>query len=449
MVFYGILTKHYVFTKFLFFKMKTCCFCEVFILQSENLLFLEIINVILRMRYFNMIKRKQYLEKLEKLKDQQIIKVITGVRRCGKSTLFLQFQNHLRECGVSEEQIININFEDISFEHLLDYKLLYGYLEKKLIPQKMTYIFLDEIQTVPEFQKAINSLFLKKNIDIYITGSNAHMLSGELATLLSGRYIEIGMLPLSFQEFYELVGGDLRDTWNLYFRKGGFPYIADINDNDIRRDYLEGLYNTVLLKDIIARKNFQNVALLKSIVSFLFDNIGNIVSSKKISDTLTSFGRKTTSITVERYINALTEAFILYKVGRYDIKGKQHLKSLEKYYLVDISLRHLLLGDRNADIGHILENIVFLELIRRGYHVSIGKVGDLEIDFIAERDDDKIYYQVSATILDENTFARELAPLLKTNDSYPKYIISMDEVPLSKDGIKQVNIIDFLLNDHR
>ena len=345
-----------------------------------------------------MVKRKQYLKKLRKLKDQQVIKVITGVRRCGKSTLFLQFQEYLRECDVTDEQIIHVNFEDMAFEYLLDYKALYAYIEKKLISEKMTYVFLDEIQAVPEFQKAVNSLFLKKNIDIYITGSNAYMLSGELATLLSGRYIEIGMLPLSFQEYYELVSGDLRDAWNLYFRNGGFPYIAPITDADIRRDYLEGLYNTVLLKDIVARKNFQDIPLLKSVTKFLFDNIGNIVSSKKISDSLTSYGRKTTSVTVEKYINALTEAFILYKVSRYDIKGKQHLKSLEKYYLVDVSLRRLLLGDKNTDIGHILENIVYLELIRRGYYVSIGKVGDLEIDFIAERDGHKTYYQVAATI---------------------------------------------------
>ena len=394
-----------------------------------------------------MIKRSQYLDKLKKLKDQQIIKVVTGVRRCGKSTLLLQFQDHLQECGITPSQIITINFEDIAFESLLDYKTLYSYIEEKLNPETTTYIFLDEVQIVPAFQKAINSLFLKKNVDIYITGSNAYMLSGELATLLSGRYIEIAMLPLSFKEYYELIGGDLRNTWNSYFRNGGFPYIANTSDDDIRGDYLEGLYNTVLLKDIVARKNFQDIPLLKSIVRFLFDNIGNIVSSKKISDSLTSFGRKTTSITVEKYINALTEAFILYKVGRYDVKGKQHLKSLEKYYLVDISLRRLLLGDKNVDIGRILENIVYLELIRRGYHVYIGKVGDLEIDFIAEKGSDKIYYQVSATILDSHTFAREIAPLRKTKDSYPKYIISMDELSVEEDGIKQLNIIDFLLDN--
>ncbi len=392
-----------------------------------------------------MIQRKQYLEKLKKMQDKQIIKVITGVRRCGKSTLFMQFREYLKECGIEETQIIAINFEDIAYEHLLDYKALYAYLLERLHPEKMTYIFLDEIQAVSEFQKTVDSLFIKDKVDIYITGSNAHMLSGELATLLSGRYIELQMLPLSFAEYYELVGGNSRDAWNVYFRNGGFPYTAQIEEQDILKDYLAGIYHTVLLKDIVARKKIQDVSLLESVIKFLFDNIGNIVSSKKIADSLTSFGRKTTSITVENYIKALMESFILYKANRYDIKGKQHLKSLEKYYLVDVGLRRLLIGDKNKDIGHILENIVYLELIRRGYAVSIGKVGDLEIDFVAESGDDRIYYQVSASVLDPNTFSREITPLKKIADHYPKYIISMDEISMSEDGIKQINVVDFLL----
>lgn len=392
-----------------------------------------------------MVQRKQYLEKLKKMQDKQIIKVITGVRRCGKSTLFMQFREYLKECGIEETQIIAINFEDIAYEHLLDYKALYAYLLERLHPEKMTYIFLDEIQAVSEFQKAVDSLFIKDKVDIYITGSNAHMLSGELATLLSGRYIELQMLPLSFAEYYELVGGNSRDAWNVYFRNGGFPYTAQIEEQDILKDYLAGIYHTVLLKDIVARKKIQDVSLLESVIKFLFDNIGNIVSSKKIADSLTSFGRKTTSITVENYIKALMESFILYKANRYDIKGKQHLKSLEKYYLVDVGLRRLLIGDKNTDIGHILENIVYLELIRRGYAVSIGKVGDLEIDFVAESGDDRIYYQVSASVLDPNTFSREITPLKKIADHYPKYIISMDEISMSEDGIKQINVVDFLL----
>lgn len=394
---------------------------------------------------FIIVERKQYIEKLKKMKDKEIIKVITGIRRCGKSTLLMMFRSYLKECGVANKQIISINFEDIAYEHLLDYRKLHDYVLNLIIPGEMTYIFLDEVQNVPQFQKAVDSLFIKNNVDLYITGSNAQMLSGELATLLSGRYIEINMLPLSFSEYYEMVGGDKRDAWSNYFTNGGFPYSATIEEDDIRRDYLTGIYNTVLLKDVVARKRISDIPLLESVVKFLFDNIGNIVSSKKIADSLTSYGRKTTSATVENYIEALTSAFILYKASRYDIKGKQHLKSLEKYYLVDIGLRRMLLGDKNADIGHILENIVYLELIKRGYSVNIGKVDDKEIDFIAMIGGDKIYYQVSASILDPATFEREIAPLKKVPDNYPKFILSMDNFPIDDEGIKQINIIDFLL----
>ncbi|MGV8907253.1 MAG: ATP-binding protein [Acetobacterium sp.] len=392
-----------------------------------------------------MVQRKQYMEKLKKMKDKKIIKVITGIRRCGKSTLLLMFRTYLKECGIEDNQIISVNFEDLANEHLLDYRKLHEYVTKLLIPGKMTYVFLDEVQNVPQFQKAVDSLFIKNDVDVYITGSNAQMLSGELATLLSGRYIEISMLPLSFAEYYEMVGGDQRDAWNRYFKNGGFPYTAAIEDEDIRRDYLMGIYNTVLLKDVVARKRISDIPLLESVIKFLFDNIGNIVSSKKIADSLTSYGRKTTSVTVENYVEALTSAFILYKVNRYDVKGKQHLKSLEKYYLVDIGLRRMLLGDKNADIGHILENIVYLELLRRGYTVDIGKVDDKEIDFIAMTGGDKVYYQVSASILDPATFEREITPLKKVADHYPKFILSMDELSMDNDGIKQVNIVDFLL----
>ena len=392
-----------------------------------------------------MVKRHQYLEKLKKLKDMQIIKVVTGFRRCGKSTLLLQFQEYLKERGVDDSQIISINFEKLEFEHLLNYKELYSYITERLHPEKMTYIFLDEIQLVEGYQKAVDSLFVRDNVDIYITGSNAQMLSGELATLLSGRFIEIEMLPLSFSEFYELVGGDRRDAWKRYFTNGGLPYTAYINDEDILHDYLLGIYNTVLLKDVVERKKVQDVALLKSVIKFLFDNIGNIVSSKKISDSLVSYGRKTTSVTVENYIESLSEAYVVYEANRYDIKGKQHLKSLEKYYVVDVGLRKLLLGSKNTDIGHTLENIVYLELIRRGFAVSIGKIDDLEIDFIAEKDGNKEYYQVSASVLDPATFEREITPLRKVSDNYPKYIITMDEFSSNNEGIRQVNVIDFLL----
>ena len=273
------------------------------------------------------------------------------------------------------------------------------------------------------------------------------MLSGELATLLSGRYVEIEMLPLSFAEYYELVGGDKRDAWKRYFTNGGLPYTAYINDEDILHDYLLGIYNTVLLKDVVERKKIQDIPLLRSVVKFLFDNIGNIVSSKKISDSLVSYGRKTTSVTVENYIESLSEAYVVYKAERYDVKGKQHLKSLEKYYAVDMGLRKLLLGQKNTDIGHILENIVYFELVRRGFEVCIGKVDDLEIDFIAEKDGDKEYYQVSASVLDPNTFEREIEPLRRVHDNYPKYIVTMDEITSNNEGIKQINVIDFLFGE--
>lgn len=391
-----------------------------------------------------MLQRLEYLDKLIKGKEKQLIKVVTGVRRCGKSTLLLQFQTYLKEHGVEERQIISLNFEKIENEPLLEYHALYEYVKERLIPERMTYIFLDEIQAVPVFQKAVDSLFVLEHTDLYITGSNAHMLSGELATFLSGRYMEIQMLPLSFGEYLELTGGDRRDAWNRYFVNGGFPYTAFIEDEEIRRDYLQGIYHTVLLKDIVERKRIQDVSLLESVIRFLFDNVGNIVSAKKIADSLTSFGRKTTSATVESYIHALEESFILYKAGRHDIKGKQHLKSLEKYYLVDQGLRSLVSGSRGANVGYVLENIVYLELRRRGYQVYVGKVGNQEIDFFVEKGDDKAYYQVSASILDQHTYQREIAPLKAVRDHYPKYIVTMDEVPMGEDGIKQIHVMEFL-----
>lgn len=394
-----------------------------------------------------MVLRNRYLEKLRKTKGKQIIKAITGVRRCGKSTLLMQFQDELLKSGVESHQIVSVNFEDLAFKELLDYGALHDYLLKRLQPGQMTYVFLDEVQNVPMFQKAVDSLYIKPNVDVYLTGSNARLLSGELATLLSGRYVEISMLPLSFAEYFELIGGDRRDAWNAYFRRGGFPFAVTLEDEEVWRDYLLGIYHTVLLKDIVARKNISDVAVLESVTGFLFDNVGNIVSSKKIADSLTSNGRKTTSITVENYINALTESFILYKVGRYNIKGKQYLKSLEKYYLVDLSLRRMLLGDSATDLGHVLENIVYLELIRRGYQVRIGKVGEQEIDFVAVKGSDRRYFQVAASVLDPATFTREITPLKAIKDNYPKTILTLDELPLEHEGIQQINILDFLLQE--
>ncbi len=392
-----------------------------------------------------MVERQEYMQKLIQWKDRQVIKVVTGVRRCGKSTLLLMFRDFLEKNGVDSKKCISINFEDLRYEELKDYHKLYVYIMEHVTEEGRYYIFLDEIQLVPDFQKAVDSLYLHENVDLYLTGSNAAMLSGELATMLSGRYVEIRMLPLSFREYYELVGGDRKEAFNAYYRKGGFPYAALLQEEAIRRDYLMGIYNTVLLKDIVERKRIADVPLLEGIIRFLADNIGNVVSVKKISDSLTSDGRKTTAMTVDGYVQALKDAFILYEANRYDVKGKQYLRSLEKYYLVDIGLRSLLLGERVRDVGRILENIVYLELLRRGYRVSVGKVDTLEVDFVAESGDERIYYQVSASVLDPATYDREFRPLKRIHDNYPKYVLSMDDLPMGEDGIRQMNIIDFLL----
>lgn len=392
-----------------------------------------------------MVERQEYMQKLIQWKDRQVIKVVTGVRRCGKSTLLLMFREFLEKNGVDSKKCISINFEDLRYEELKDYHKLYAYIMEHVTEEGRYYIFLDEIQLVPDFQKAVDSLYLRENVDLYLTGSNAAMLSGELATMLSGRYVEIRMLPLSFREYYELVGGDRKEAFNAYYRKGGFPYAALLQEDAVRRDYLMGIYNTVLLKDIVERKRIADVPLLEGIIRFLADNIGNVVSVKKISDSLTSDGRKTTAMTVDGYVQALKDAFILYEANRYDVKGKQYLRSLEKYYLVDIGLRSLLLGERVRDVGRILENIVYLELLRRGYRVSVGKVDTLEVDFVAESGDERIYYQVSASVLDPATYDREFRPLKRIHDNYPKYVLSMDDLPMGEDGIRQMNIIDFLL----
>ncbi len=396
-----------------------------------------------------MLQRQEYLDKLIGFKDKQLIKVITGVRRCGKSTLFELFQDYLFKNNVDKTQIININFEDVDFEELTDYKKLHEYINSKLIKDKMNYIFLDEIQNVPSFQKAVDSLYIKKNVDLYITGSNAYFLSGELATLLSGRYVEIKMLPLSFKEFLSSFEDktDLTRKFRAYLENGSFPYVLDLNnDKKLIGDYLNGIYNTVILKDVVARKKIIDISMLESIIKFMFDNVGNSTSAKKISDTMTSYGRKITSPTVENYLSALTNSFIFYRVNRYDVVGKQYLKTGEKYYAVDLGLKYFLLGAKKQDLGHNFENIVYLELLRRGYDVYIGKVGVNEVDFIAIKEGIREYYQVAQTVQAEETLARELKSLESIKDHYQKFLITMDEQPLtSHKGIKQINAIDWLL----
>jgi uncharacterized protein len=396
-----------------------------------------------------MIERKEYLEKLIGFKDKQLIKVVTGVRRCGKSTLFELFEDYLLKNGTDKKQIVHINFEDADFEELTDYRKLYKYLSDNLIQDKMNYIFLDEIQNVAEFQKAVDSLYIKKNVDLYITGSNAYFLSGELATLLSGRYVEIKMLPLSFKEFLSSFQDktDLTRKFRTYIENGSFPYILSLNnDKKLINDYLSGIYNTVILKDVVARKKISDVSILESIVKFMFDNVGSLTSAKKISDTMTSYGRKIASSTVENYLLALTNSFIFYRVNRYDVIGKQYLKTGEKYYAVDLGLKYFLIGAKKQDLGHNLENLVCLELLRRGYEVYTGKIRTNEVDFIAVKNGITEYYQVAQTVQAEETLMRELKPLNSIKDHYQKFLITMDENPFTTHkGINQINAIDWLL----
>ena len=397
------------------------------------------------------IRRMEYMNKLIAFKDKQLIKIVTGIRRCGKSTLLQLYQEWLRQNSVEDEQIISINFEDIDYEELTDYKKLYAYLKERLVKDKMTYIFLDEVQNIDDFPKVVDSLYIKKNVDIYITGSNAYMLSSEIATLISGRYVQIEMLPLSFKEYMESTGSmsDRGIKYTEYLENSSFPYTLELKGQpDEIRDYLEGLYNTIVVKDIVNRRKITDTMMLKSVLRFVFDNIGSTLSSKKIADTMTmtSDGRKIDTKTVEKYLEALSESYIIYQAKRYNIKGKQYLKTLEKYYVVDIGLRYMLLGSRQADVGHILENVVYLELLRRGYDVYVGKVDEFEVDFVAQNNRGTAYFQVALTVRDEKTLERELRPLLSIRDHYPKVILTLDEDPEAQyDGIRRINARDWLL----
>ena len=395
------------------------------------------------------IRRMEYMNKLIAFKDKQLIKIVTGIRRCGKSTLLQLYQEWLRQNSVEDEQIISINFEDIDYEELTDYKKLYAYLKERLVKDKMTYIFLDEVQNIDAFPKVVDSLYIKKNVDIYITGSNAYMLSSEIATLISGRYVQIEMLPLSFKEYMESTGSmsDRGIKYTEYLENSSFPYTLELKGQpDEIRDYLEGLYNTIVVKDIVNRRKITDTMMLKSVLRFVFDNIGSTLSSKKIADTMTSDGRKIDTKTVEKYLEALSESYIIYQAKRYNIKGKQYLKTLEKYYVVDIGLRYMLLGSRQADVGHILENVVYLELLRRGYDVYVGKVDEFEVDFVAQNNRGTAYFQVALTVRDEKTLERELRPLLSIRDHYPKVILTLDEDPEAQyDGIRRINARDWLL----
>ena len=395
-----------------------------------------------------MIMRREYLDTLIHFREKNLIKVVTGIRRCGKSTLFEIYQNYLKEEGVAEEQIIFINLEDGDYHAVRSYQELYDLVNQSLQPEKMNYVFLDEVQQVEQFQKAVDSLYIKKNVDLYITGSNAYLLSGELATLLAGRYVEIKMLPLSFSEYLSCFDSnvDISRKYMDYLTNSSFPGTLELMRKQDIRMYLEGIYTSIVLKDIVSRKRIADVSMLESVIRYMFDNIGNLCSSTKIANTMTSAGRKISVRTVESYLEALTDSFILYRAERYDVKGKQYLSVGAKYYLADIGLRYYLLGSRQVDFGHILENIVYLELLRRGYEVHVGKIGTAEVDFVAFNEEGVEYYQVALSVLDENTLKRELAPLDAISDHNPKYLLTMDMLPVtSHNGIRQMNVLDWLI----
>ena len=404
-----------------------------------------------------MIQRKEYLNKLIQWKDEQVIKVVTGIRRCGKSTLLMQYQEYLKTAGIGVDQIIAVNFEELEYEDLCDYRKLYEYIKEKLLPDKTTYIFLDEIQKVPDFEKAVDSLYAKPNTDIYITGSNAYMLSGDLATLLTGRYVEISMLPLSFKEYWELAGSDRESAFADYMKYGGLPFVAAMEKADDKIDaYLEGIYNTVIIRDIEDRqkrkekntdkRKITDIALLKSIAKYLGSVVGSSLSVRGITNYLVSNGRKISPNTVNDYIEALTESFIFYPAERFDIIGKQILKANKKYYMVDLGIRNHILPRREYDLGFSIENIVYFELLRRGYKVTIGKYQEAEVDFVAQKQGMLSYIQVTADMTVKSTFDREMKPLYAIRDNYEKTVLTLDKLTTGNyDGIRVIYLLDWLI----
>ena len=399
---------------------------------------------------FPRIVRSEYLERLRNLRHKKLIKIITGIRRCGKSTVLEMFRDELLSEGVKKERIIFINFEDFEYKSLRNSDSLYSFIKERLTSE-MNYIFLDEIQRVENFPDVVDSLYIKKNVDLYLTGSNSSLLSSEIATLISGRYVEIKMLPLSFKEFVQATNqtANLSSAYRQYVQTSSFPYVIELLETPQEiNSYLEGIYNTILVKDIVDRKRITDTLILKSVTQFLFDNIGLELSSKKIADTLTSNSRKSDSKTIEKYVSALEESFIVYRADRYNIKGKEYLKSLEKYYAADVGLRNFMLGKKAMDVGHILENIVYLELLRRGYSVYVGKIDAFEVDFVAQNQNGNTYIQVAAGVRDSSTLERKLKPLKMIKDNYVKMILTLDDDPESDhDGIIRKNAQEWLMED--
>lgn len=395
----------------------------------------------------NMISRVASLQKLVDFQDKNVIKVITGIRRCGKSVLLQQFRDHLVSSGIDPDKIILINFESLQYENITNYRTFYDHI-KNLIRQGRYYILLDEIQVVEHWEKTIASFQVDFDCDIYITGSNAFLMSSELATLLAGRYVEIHVFPLSFKEYISDQQEDPQVLFRDYIKYGGFPGLIEFEKReDLAKGYLDGIYNTVVVKDILSRYSFQNISLLNTILKFMIDNVGNLVSANNIADYLSSNGQKTHVDTVLNYLDAFENAFILYKAERYNLKGKRILRSPHKFYIVDSGIRNTILGFRDLDIGRVLENVVFLELKRRGFEVRVGVDDQFEIDFIATKDNEKLYIQTALSLADEKVKNRELQGLLSTKDNYRKILLSMDfHVNEEIEGVRIQNIIDFLLN---
>lgn len=398
--------------------------------------------------------RTDYIQWLMKWKDKQIIKVVTGVRRCGKSTILEMYQSYLIQNGVHREQIIAINFEDLEYEDLLEYKSLYQYVKKSLNPERMNYIFLDEIQHVKQYEKAVDSFFLRENCDVYITGSNAWFMSGELATLLTGRYVELKMMPLSFKEYCQGFSGlnhpfSPNELLNRYIETGSFPYVLRYGyGKQEAKEYMSGIFNTILLNDIVKRLRIADVNMLEAVTKFLMHNIGNRTSPTTIANTLTSNRKKIDQKTVDRYIRGITDSLLFYEARRYNIKGKQFLTTMNKYYVCDIGMRNMLVRGQETDIGHILENLVYLELRRRYPEVYVGQLGaNGEIDFVTIENGTPSYFQVSQTTLDENVLNRELDPLRRIKDNYPKYLLTLDDVfgEMNYDGIQKLNVLKWML----
>lgn len=397
-----------------------------------------------------LIPRPEYMNFLKRYQDHHLIKVISGVRRCGKSTLFYLYRQYLLNHGVMPEQIITINFEDLAYESLCEYHALYRYIMERMQADKMNYIFLDEIQHVKNFEKVVDSLFIKDNADVYITGSNAYFMSGDLATLLTGRYVELSMLPLSFREFSQGMTGDmsLSEQYNAYIRISSFPYALQFqDDSQAVEEYLSGIYNTILVKDTLRRMRSSDTMMVESLMKFLAANIGSLISPNKIANSMTSAGRKIDNKTVEKYLQGLKDSLLIYQADRFDVRGKQLLKINAKYYLVDPAFRRLLINDTGRDTGHILENIVYLELLRRGDKVYVGQLPRGEIDFVVEKSGTWEYYQVAESTLLPEVLERELKPLQSVPDQYPKYLLTLDEIApeADYDGIKKKNVLRWLL----